>query len=92
MKAEYGREVIFRPRPIKPRVGSALRRAPIFEAFIEKSASQMAEDADSAPVFWAERVEIGYVRDRNQDQVQRHKRTHGLSRTLDRQPSPANTC
>ena len=36
------------------------------DAFIEKSASQMAEDVDNAPVFLGKSAwEIGYVQDKN---------------------------
>ena len=44
---------------------SAENRADL-EAFAEKSASQMAEDVDSAPVFLGKSAwEIGYVQEKN---------------------------
>jgi peptide chain release factor 3 len=66
MKAEYGLDVIFEPAPYQAaRWVSADSRADL-DGFIEKSASQMAEDVDGAPVFLGKSEwEIGYVRERN---------------------------
>jgi peptide chain release factor 3 len=66
MKAEYGLEVIFETSPYQAaRWISAETRADL-EAFVEKSASQMAEDVDNAPVFLGKSAwEIGYVQDKN---------------------------
>jgi peptide chain release factor 3 len=66
MKAEYGLEVIFETSPYQAaRWVSAEIRADL-EAFIEKSASQMAEDVDNAPVYLGKTAwEIGYVQDKN---------------------------
>jgi peptide chain release factor 3 len=66
MKAEYGLEVIFETSPYQAaRWVSADNRADL-EAFLEKSASQMAEDVDNAPVFLGKSAwEIGYVQDKN---------------------------
>ncbi len=66
MKAEYGLEVVFETAPYQAaRWISADTRADL-EAFIEKSASQMAEDVDNAPVFLGKSAwEIGYVQDKN---------------------------
>ncbi len=66
MKAEYGLDVIFETSPYQAaRWISADTRADL-EAFIEKSASQMAEDVDNAPVFLGKSAwEIGYVQDKN---------------------------
>ncbi len=66
MKAEYGLDVIFEPSPYQAaRWVSAEHRADL-DAFAEKSASQMAEDVDSAPVYLGKSAwEIGYVQDKN---------------------------
>ena len=66
MKAEYGLEVIFETSPYQAaRWVSADNRADL-EAFVEKSAAQMAEDVDNAPVFLGKSAwEIGYVQDKN---------------------------
>jgi len=66
MKAEYGLEVIFDTSPYQAaRWVSADNRADL-EAFVEKSASQMAEDVDGAPVFLGKSAwEIGYVQEKN---------------------------
>jgi peptide chain release factor 3 len=66
LKAEYGLEVIFETSPYQAaRWISAETRADL-EAFIEKSAAQMAEDVDNAPVFLGKSAwEIGYVQDKN---------------------------
>jgi peptide chain release factor 3 len=66
MKAEYGLEVIFEMSPYQAaRWISADTRSDL-DAFIEKSASQMAEDVDNAPVFLGKSAwEIGYVQDKN---------------------------
>ncbi len=66
MKAEYGLEVIFETSPYQAaRWVSAENRADL-EAFVEKSASQMAADVDDAPVYLGKSAwEIGYVREKN---------------------------
>jgi peptide chain release factor 3 len=66
MKAEYGLEVIFETSPYQAaRWVSAENRADL-DAFAEKSASQMAEDVDNAPVFLGKSAwEIGYVQEKN---------------------------
>jgi peptide chain release factor 3 len=66
MKAEYGLDVIFEPSPYQAaRWVSADNRADL-EAFVEKSAAQMAEDVDNAPVFLGKSAwEIGYVQEKN---------------------------
>ncbi|GIK50802.1 MAG: peptide chain release factor 3 [Hyphomonadaceae bacterium] len=66
MKAEYGLEVIFETSPYQAaRWVSADNRADL-EAFVEKSAAQMAEDVDTAPVFLGKSAwEIGYVQEKN---------------------------
>src|SRR5690606_27771811 len=51
MKAEYGLDVIFETSPYQAaRWVSADARADI-DAFVEKSAAQIAEDVDGAPVY-----------------------------------------
>ncbi len=66
MKAEYDLEVIFETSPYQAaRWVSAESRADL-EAFTEKSAAQMAEDVDGAPVFLGKSAwEISYVQDKN---------------------------
>jgi peptide chain release factor 3 len=66
MKAEYGLDVMFEAAPYQAaRWVSAGERADL-EAFVEKSAAQMAEDVDGAPVFLGKSAwEIGYVQDKN---------------------------
>ena len=66
MKAEYGLEVIFETSPYQAaRWLSAEKRADL-DAFLEKSAAQIAEDVDGAPVFLGKSAwEIGYVQERN---------------------------
>jgi peptide chain release factor 3 len=66
MKAEYALEVIFETSPYQAaRWVSADNRADL-EAFVEKSASQMAADVDDAPVYLGKSAwEIGYVQEKN---------------------------
>ncbi len=66
MKAEYGLEVIFETSPYQvARWLSAESRADL-DAFVEKSAAQIAEDVEGAPVFLGKSAwEIGYVQERN---------------------------
>jgi peptide chain release factor 3 len=66
MKAEYGLEVIFETSPYQAaRWVSSEARADL-DAFVQKSAAQMAEDVDNAPVFLGKSAwEIGYVQEKN---------------------------
>ncbi len=66
MKAEYDLDVIFEMSPYQAaRWVSAEKRADL-EAFLDKSASQMAEDVDGSPVYLGKSAwEIGYVQDKN---------------------------
>jgi len=66
MKAEYGLEVIFEMSPYQAARWISAETRSDLDAFIEKSASQMAEDVDNAPVFLGKSAwEIGYVQDKN---------------------------
>jgi peptide chain release factor 3 len=66
MKAEYGLEVVFETSPYQAaRWVSADDRADL-DAFVEKSASQMAADVDGSPVYLGKSAwEIGYVQEKN---------------------------
>lgn len=66
MKAEYDLEVVFEQAPYQAaRWVSADERADL-EAFVTKTASQMAEDVDGAPVYLGKSAwEIGYVQEKN---------------------------
>jgi peptide chain release factor 3 len=66
MKAEYGLEVIFEPSPYQAARWIGAEARADLEAFVEKSAAQMAEDVDNAPVFLGKSAwEIGYVQEKN---------------------------
>ncbi|MGQ0533162.1 MAG: peptide chain release factor 3 [Caulobacteraceae bacterium] len=66
MKAEYGLDVIFEPSPYQAARWVSAENRTDLEAFLEKSAAQMAEDVDNAPVFLGKSAwDIGYVQEKN---------------------------
>ena len=66
MKAEYDLEVIFEQSPYQAARWVSAEKRTDLEAFVEKSASQMAEDVDGAPVYLGKSAwEIGYIQEKN---------------------------